>query len=437
MATSIIQKNKLGLWTSTSLVAGNMIGSGIFLMPAALAAYGGISIIGWIVSAAGAIILAKIFARLSTLISQKEGGPYAYTRHAFGDFAGFLIAWGYWISVWCANAAIAIAFVSAMSTFFPILETSAIAAVLTGLSAIWFLSWINTRAIGTSGFLQLITTILKISPLIIVAIGGLFFIDTGHFIPFNTSGHSDYEAIMAAAAFTFFAFLGFECATIPSNRVEDAEKTIPKATMLGTFIVSLIYIFSTISVMGILPAAELSTSVTPFADAAEKMWGPQAGYWISAGAAIAAFGALNGWILIQGQISFAIAEDKLFPKIFARENKNGRPAIGIVISSMLVSVLMLMNYTKGLVDQFKFLILLSTVTVLVAYLFSAASYLLIQMNLVISRKRNWLMILVLSITGFLFSLWIIAGTGYETVYWGFILLMSGIPFYVFMKGKQH
>ncbi len=430
------QNEKLGLWTTTSLVAGNMIGSGIFLMPSALAAYGGISLVGWLISATGAIILAKVFANLSKLIPHKDGGPYVYTQKGFGDFAGFLIAWGYWISIWCANAAIAIAFVSALSTFFPILEFNPLASVATGLGAIWFLSWINTLKIKTSGKVQLISTVLKISPLVLVTIGGIFFINTDHFIPFNTSGTSDLSAITATASFTFFAFLGFECATIPGCSISNSEKTIPRATMLGTLIVSAIYILSTISIMGLIPSSELSNSLTPFADAGEIIWGHSAQYWVSAGAAIAAFGALNGWILIQGQMSFAVAKDNLFPSLFAKLNKSGRPASGIVLSSILISLLMCMNYTKGLVDQFKFLILLSTVTVFVAYLFSAASYLLIQIETIKSKQRSWLKILVLSIFGFVFSLWIIAGTGHETVFWGFILLMLGIPFYIIMKAKH-
>src|SRR6185295_15308267 len=160
------QKNKLGLWTSTSLVVGNMIGSGVFLMPAALAAYGGISLFGWVFSSIGAFLLAKVFSNLSKLMPKADGGPYAYSREGFGDFAGFLVAWGYWISIWCTNAAIAVSLVSALSTFFPVLAGNAVIAVSTGLGAIWLLTWINTLGIVTSGKVQLITTVLKIIPLL-------------------------------------------------------------------------------------------------------------------------------------------------------------------------------------------------------------------------------------------------------------------------------
>lgn len=437
MPGPVMPKNKLGLWTSTSLVVGNMIGAGVFLMPAALAAYGGISLFGWIFAAIGAFLLAKVFSNLSKLMPQANGGPYAYSRKGLGDFAGFLVAWGYWISIWCTNAAIAVSLVSALSTFFPVLATNAVIAVVTGLGAIWFLTWINTLGIVTSGKVQLITTVLKIIPLLLVAVVGLFFLKLKNFIPFNTSGGSDFAAITATATLTFFAFLGLECATIPSGSVANPEKTIPRATMLGTFFATVIYILSSISIMGMISAKDLQHSVTPFADAAAIIWGGSARYWVSAGVAIAAFGALNGWILIQGQIPFAIAKDKLFPAVFSKENKKGVPASGSIIGSVLVSVLMIMNYTKGLAEQFKFLILLTTLTVLVPYLFSAASYIIIRLeNKYLKSGTSWVQAIVLASLAFLFSLWAIAGSGQEIVYWGFMLLMAGVPFYVMILWKK-
>jgi APA family basic amino acid/polyamine antiporter len=436
MPQSAAQQNKLGLWTSTSLVVGNMIGAGVFLMPTALASYGSISLLGWLFATIGAFLLAKVFSNLSKLMPAADGGPYAYSRKGFGDFAGFLVAWGYWISIWCTNAAIAVSLVSALSTFFPALATNGVFAIATGLAAIWLLTWVNTLGIVTSGKVQLITTILKIIPLVMVAIGGLFFIKLQNFIPFNTSSTSNFSAITTTAALTFFAFLGLECATIPSGNVVNPEKTIPKATMLGTLAAAIIYILSSVSVMGMIPAKDLQHSVTPLADAAVIIWGNSARYWVSGGAAIAAFGALNGWILIQGQIPFAIAKDKLFPAVFGKINKKGVPVAGIVIGSILISVLMAMNYTRGLQEQFKFLILLTTITVLVPYLLSTAAYILIKMETTLKTTPGWLPAIVLASLAFLFSLWAIAGSGQETVYWGFISLMAGVPFYIYIQWKN-
>src|SRR5690349_10420262 len=176
-----------------------MIGSGIFLLPATLAAFGGISLFGWVGSSAGAIILALLFSKLSKIIPNALGGPYAYTRTGLGDFAAFLVAWGYWISIWCTNAAITVTLVSYLTVFFPVLSKNSYLAVATGLGVIWFLTWINTRGVKEAGRVQVITTILKITPLVLVSVVGLFYIDFKNFTPFNNSGESDLSAITATA----------------------------------------------------------------------------------------------------------------------------------------------------------------------------------------------------------------------------------------------
>ena len=429
-------KKQLGLWTSTSLVVGNMIGAGVFMMPVTLAKFGGISLLGWVCSAIGAFLIAKVFAHLSKLLPAADGGPYAYSQKGLGDFAGFLVAWGYLVSVWCTNAAITVSFISALSTFIPALATNPYLAIGTGLATIWFLSWINSLGILTSGILQLITTILKIVPIVLIGLVGLFYIQWNNFLPFNASGTSTIAAITATTTFTFFAFLGIECATIPSGSVANSATTVAKATTLGTLIATLVYILGTVSVMGMIPAAALKNSVTPFADAAVIIWGQGAKYWVSAGVAISAFGALNGYILIQGQLPYAVAKDQLFPQIFMRKNDKGVPVYGIVISSIFVSVFMAMNYTKGLAEQFQFLILLTTSTILIPYIFCTASYLLMRLRVVGITKNIFTGAIVLAALTFLFCIWIMLGLGYETVFWGFVLTMSSVPIYVFAIWKR-
>lgn len=420
---------------STSLVVGNMIGAGIFLMPAALAAYGGISVMGWLVSAAGALILARVFSKLSLLVPNSNGGPYAFSRAGFGDYLGFLVAWGYWISIWVSNAAIAIAFVAAMSVFFPQLVESKVAAVLVALAAIWFLTWVNSKGIRESGKLQILTTALKIIPLFLVIAFGFFFFDSSNFTPFNNSGTSNWGAIAVTATMTFYAFLGFECATIPATNVENPEKTVPRATMIGTILTTIFYILGTVVVMGMIPVDLLAKSPAPFADAMGIIGGEWGKNLVAAGAAIAAFGALNGWILIQGQIARATAIDDLFPSIFKRDNSNGVPIWGLIIGSVLTSVVMLMNYTDGLVEQFRFIILLTTLCSLIPYLFSAAAYVLIALEN-LTPGKNPVAIHVLGGVAFLFTLWAIFGSGERTVFWGTLLLLGGTPFYVWMKRKK-
>lgn len=432
-----MEYKKIGVWTSTSLVVGNMIGAGVFLMPSALASFGSISLIGWIFSTIGAIVIAKIFANLSQLIPSSDGGPYAFTKAGLGDFAGFLVGWGYLISVWTTNAAIAVSLVSALSTFMPILGHSTALALAVGLACLWLLTWVNTLGVFASGRVQLITTILKIVPLLLVAIGGLFFLDLQNLLPFNTSGTSSWQAITATTTLTFFAFLGIECATIPSSSVEDPGQNISKATMRGVWIAAGVYLLSTAAIMGMIPASQLQNSITPFADAAEKIYGHGAKYWVSAGAAIAAFGALNGFILVQGQMPFAMAKDQLFPAFFAKQNKKGVPVNGVIVSSIIITILMCMNQSKNLANQFKLLILLSTFFTLLPYLFTTVSYLIVRAKKSTenSKSKTFAAILV-SVLAFVFSMWMMIGAGQEIVYWGFIMLMMGVPFYVYMVYKK-
>ncbi|HMI65687.1 MAG TPA: amino acid permease [Cyclobacteriaceae bacterium] len=422
-------RNKIGLWTSTSLVVGNMIGSGLFMLPAALAMYGGISLVGWLISSLGAFFLALVFSWLSRMVPVATGGPYAYTREGFGEFPAFLVAWGYWISIWCTNAGMAVAFVSYLSVYIPALARNSLLAVATGLAAIWLLTWINSKGIRVAGKVQLITTLLKLTPLLGISIAGLFFIHAGHFTPFNLSGTSDLEAIITTTTLTFYAFMGLECATIPAGSIENPEKTISRSTLLGTGIATLVYVLGTISIMGVISPEELRNSNAPFADAAMAIWGTQAKYWVGAGAIISTFGALNGWIVIQGQIPAAAAGDKLFPRIFGITNKHEIPIFSLVIGSVLVSILMMMNFSRTLGETYKFIILLSSLTSLVAFLFSTASFVILSRRNAAVRFGK----IVVAAAAFLFSLWAIAGSGKEIVYWGFLLLMAGIPFYVMMR----
>jgi len=231
------RKRALGLGSSTALVIGNMIGSGIFLLPASLAAYGGISIVGWLFTAVGAMLLAMLFAKLASMVP-KVGGPYAYSRLGFGDFAGFWIAWGYWISVWVGNAAIAVALVSYLGGVIPVLGQQLWLSGLVSVGLIWLVTWINVMGVKHAGVFQVITTIMKLVPLVAMATLGLFWVNWSHFVPFNTSGMSPFTAVTEVTALTLWAFLGVESATIPADDVKNPNKTIPRATVFGTIVVS-------------------------------------------------------------------------------------------------------------------------------------------------------------------------------------------------------
>ncbi|MFC4723184.1 amino acid permease [Geojedonia litorea] len=422
---------KIGLITATSLVVGNMIGVGIFVLPSSLARYGSISLLGWVFTSIGALILATLFSRLSKIV-KKSGGPYAYPKAAFGDFIGFLMAWGYWVSCWIGNAALAIGIVGGLSFFFPVLESNTFYPVVIGLGLLWLFTWINTRGIKESGRVQVITTILKLSPLAFVIIVGLFFFKFENFPAFNLTTESNITTLPAVAALTLYAFLGLECATVPAANIKNPEKNIPKATMIGTLLVALVYIAGTVVLFGILPLDKLQGSAAPFAEAAKLIAGDLGGYFVAFGVVVSGIGVLNGWVLVTGQVPMATANDGLFPKIFKKQNENGAPVLGLIIGSVLTTGVLLMNLEEGLVDQFTFIVDMVVFVAVVPYLFTAAAYVL----LIIEKKtqiNSMVKTFVLGGLGFLYALWSIFGSGPTIVYYGFILLIAGIPFYVLMK----
>lgn len=433
----------LGLGLATALVIGNMVGSGVILLPASLAPYRGMGLIGWGVTAVGAFLLAWVFARLSR-VYPKTGGPYAYSRRAFGDFIGFQTAWGYWIAAWLGNVVIATGFVSYLGRFWDTAAgstpTDHVIQAGTAAAAIWVLTLVNVLGVRQSGLMQAFTTVLKMLPLVAIAFVGIFWIKSGN-ISFHPMDGSNFAAINSAAALTLWAFIGLESAVIPAQHVRDPERNLPRATLLGTVATAVIYITGMVAIMGILPAETLANSTAPFADAADQIWGGTAGDLVAIGAVIAAFGCLNGWILLQGQMPYAAARDRLFPKVFARLTRSGTPAAGIVISSVLITLAIVPTYNSSTTERFTDFVFLATTTTLIAYLYGAAA----QMMLLISdRKRFGLRSIggemTMAMLAVAYAIWTIYGAGYRFAAWAFILVAAGIPVYVWLKAqaaKEH
>lgn len=424
------RRRALGLWTALALVVGNMVGAGAYLVPAELGRYGPISLVGWTLTAAGAVCLALVFGRLGRILPA-EGGPYAYTRMAFGDLPAFLVAWGYWVSVWVGNAAISTAFVAYLTPFFPALDATPALQAATALGAIWLLTAVNVWGLREAALLQLATTVIKILPLVALATLGLMAVDGANFRPFNVSGGSGLSAVTATAALTLWGLLGLESVTIPADEVENPRRLIPLATVLGTVVTAGIYVLSTVAVMGVVPAGELAGTSAPYAEAATRIWGPWTGKVVAAGAALAGFGVLNGWVLMQGQMPLAPARDGLFPAAFGRLSPRGTPTFGLVLSSALTTVLVLANYTRGLVGLFVFATLLATVTVLASYLGAAAAHVVfILRDPARFGGRGARVALAVSALAFAYSAWAVVGAGWDSVLWGGVLFMLGLPIYL-------
>lgn len=423
----------LGLAACTAIVVGNMVGSGFYLSPAAVAPYGNLAIVIWIVMGAGAICLGLTFARLAAL-APAVGGPYAYTRLAYGDFPGFLIAWGYWISIWASLPVIAFAFAGVFVDLFPLLRGRTIAVLLT-LGAIWAVVLVNLRGVHAAGLFSEVTSYAKMIPFGAVALLGLFFIDTSHFAEFNPSGQPLLQASAALAPLTMFAYLGLESATVPAGDVRDAERTIPRSTVLGIAIAATLYVLGTIVVMGLVPQQELVKSVAPFSEAARIMWGPAGELAISFAVVLSSIGALNGWTLLMGRVPMAAARDGLFPEFFGRLSTRNVPATGIVVSALFATALVLVQAagSEGFASIYRLFVGLSTMTAVVPYAFCA-----LASSLVSARVTNGARVprvTIVELVAFAFAMFTLYGCGAEPVLFGLILLLLGIPVYIWQHRR--
>ncbi|MDT4818053.1 Arginine/agmatine antiporter [compost metagenome] len=429
----------MGFWTCTALVVGNMVGSGVFLLPASLAAFGGLSLFGWLVSSVGAVILALTFARLSRL-NPGAGGPYAYTRDGFGNFAGYLCAWTYWKAAWIGNAAISVTLVGYLTVFIPALRDPVL-SVATAIGSIWLCTFINLRGIGAFGLAQNILTVLKLVPLLLIGVLGWFSFHPEYLAipePKDIPGGGGYaQAIATTAALTLWSFIGLESATVPAEHVRDPKRTIPRATVFGTLVAAGVYILSITAVQGVLAPEVLARSSAPFADAAQVLLGPWGYYLVAGGAVVACLGALNGWVLLQGQIPMATARDGLLPKSLAKTNKHGVPANGLLVSGVLVTALVLVDGQGDLVDVFNVIILLGTMTGVVPYAFCTAALLqFLAVSPQNFKPRERTAVFLLGTLGFLYSMWALYGTGEQAIFWGFLVLIAGIPLYSWRQWKN-
>jgi basic amino acid/polyamine antiporter, APA family len=350
-----------------------------------------------------------VFARLARQLPA-TGGPYAYTRAAFGELPGFLVAWGYWLSIVATLPAIAVAFVGYLDPFVPGLVRSPPAAATLAILTIWILTGVNVAGVGLAGRVQVVTTALKIVPLILIGVAGLWWFAPSAFAVPSGGGPIGTQ-IVSAVTLTLWAFLGLECATIPAGSVRDPEKTIPRATVAGTLLTAVIYIVSTVGVMSLVAPDELSRSTSPFADAARRLFGDTGANLVAIGAAISCFGALNGWVLAAGQLPMAAANDGLFPRVFGRLSTRDTPALGMTIAAVLGSALVGMNYSRGLVDLYTFVILLATLSTLIPYAFCALAVWLMP-----GQSRPAGGAAIVSAAAFVYSMFAIGGAGAETVF---------------------
>jgi APA family basic amino acid/polyamine antiporter len=434
------RERTLGLGSSTALVMGSIVGTGVFTMPAVLAGAGTSSILVLAVIAIGAVLLGVMFGQLTKRVPNSDGGLYAYSRHEFGDFAGYLTAWCYWITAWAGNAAIVSSWVLYVESLLSMHHPSAWTNFTIALFGLWIPALVNLVGVKQMAWFQNVSVVLKFLPLVVVGVVGWFFIRAENFGAFNASGGSLYSAIGIAAGVALFSFIGVECASIAAGRVKDPRRNVGRASVLGTAASALLYLAVTAVVMGLVSHNALIGNGAPFVDAFQTMFGHAAwvGKVVAGTAVVSGLGALNGWTLVTAEMPFAAAKDGLFIPQFAKTLRNGSPWFGIIVSTVIASALMGFAYSgKTGLTVFTYLVDLSVVTVAIPYLFSACA----QLAYLVSERRavnGWALTRDLSIasTSVLFSLWVTFTAGYQAVYQAMLLLLLGIPIYAFVKARR-
>ena len=364
-------RGALGLPQATALIVGSIIGVGIFNLPGSLAAYGPISLFAMLLTTVGALALAVMFARMATRMPA-DGGPYAYARAAFGNTVGFSNAWLYWITAWSGNAAIVVGWVLYVEQF---VNTggSTFGSILLALLGLWIPAAINLSGVKNMGAVQVWTSVLKFIPLVFMSTVGLFFISTGNFHSWNLSGDTNVAAIGGAMALCLFSYLGVETAAVAAAKVENPDRNVSRATIFGTLGTAAVYLLSLIAVFGIVGSARLGTSTAPYSTAVNDIFGGTwSGYLMAALVVISGFGALNGWTMICAEMPLAAASDGLFPAVFGRLSARGVPTFGIVSSTLLASVVMVLAYAGSAgYTVFNTLVYMSGITAAIPYGFSA------------------------------------------------------------------
>jgi basic amino acid/polyamine antiporter, APA family len=417
---------QLNLLQATSLTTGNLVGSGVFMLPASLAIYGSVSILGWVITSIGAIFLALVFAKLSTTTNE-SGGPHVFVKKAFGGEAAFWVAWGYWMLSWISNTAVIVAAVSYLSIVFGGLSLSWIFALEI---TIWFgITMLNLKGIQAAGWFEVVMTALKLIPLLLIPLVSIFYIKIDNFFPLAPQNIDFSIALKSSMFLAIWGFIGLESATVPAKEVKNPKYTIPIATVAGTLISAFVYILGTVTAVGVLGQENLSLSKGPYADLAHSIFGSgNWGHLVAIAAFLCCVGTFNGWTLIVARIAQGAADQQLFPKIFSKTNVNGTPTTSIIISSLCTFPIIIFSVQENMLAQFNFIIDIAITLILFIYAVCALAY------FKIAAKYTWISI-ILGVGSLGFSLFAICSSGLKMIGLALSLLLLGVPFRFMYKNR--
>ncbi|GGE90687.1 putrescine-ornithine antiporter [Shewanella carassii] len=426
--------NKIGVVQLTILTIVNMMGSGIIMLPTQLAQVGTISVLSWLVTAAGSTALAYAFAKCG-MFSKKSGGMGGYAEYAFGRSGNFMANYTYAVSLLIANVAIAISAVGYGAVLFGV-ELSPIAICLSTIGVLWLATVANFGGARITGQVSSITVWGIIIPVIGVSIIGWYWFDFDLYkAAWNPHDMPFFKALGGSIAMTLWAFLGLESACANSEAVENPEKNVPIAVMGGTIGAAVIYIISTNVIAGIVPNGELALSNAPFGLAFAQMFNPTIGSIVMACAIISCTGSLLGWQFTIAQVFKSSADEGFFPKAFSKVTKKDAPVVGMLIIVSVQTVLSLMTISPSLSKQFEALVNLAVVTNIIPYILSMAALGVMQKQLNIPVKQARIANFM-AVIGALYSFYALYSSGETAVMLGSIATFFGWTLFGVISNKN-
>jgi len=425
-------RQRIGFWTCTALVVGNVIGMGIFLLPSSLAPYGFNALIGWGITLLGCLALARVFAHLSAALPGADG-PYGYVRETLGDLPAYMAMWAYWVSLWLTNAALATGVVGYLTVVAPGLAV--VPSTAFALALVWLFVLVNLLGVRTGGVVQIATTALKLLPMLaIAALGGWVLLSSpGSYVAHPPPTPVSFGGVMAASTIALFAMLGIESASIPAERVDDPGRTIPHATMAGAVVVAAIYLVVCAVPLLLIRQDVLASASAPFALLMEQVGAAGSGRWLALFVVVSGLGALNGWTLLSGQLTRTMAANGVLPPLLARSNRHGAPVIALVVTGALASVMVWMSYSSSLVAAFTFITLVVTAANLPLYLACALALAVLWRRRAAPGRRRG--VLPVAVFATLYVAYAFIGIGSAPFVYALGLIAAGLPLYFFMRRR--
>ncbi len=420
----------MGFWAVLAIVMGSQIGSGVLMLPASLAPYGKMSLLGWAVSGFGAVALSLVFASLCHAYP-KTGGPHVYVAESFGRTWGFFSGWTYWVISWVSSTAVIIASIGYLS---PILSpwVSPEYYIILEIILLFTITYLNLKGVTAAGRAEFFLTLMKFIPLILLPLLGLIYFDIGHFtVSAEAQALTPTETLARVTLLTLWGFIGLESATTPAGSVANPKKTIPKAIVIGTILVALLYFLNSIGIMGLLPGEQLAQSHAPYVDATQAIFG---GHWhilISVMASIVCIGTLNAWMLASGQIALGLSQDNLLPGYFGKTNEKNAPYVALFISAIGILPLLFLSAQHTLAQKITHIIDVSVIAFLFVYFICCLAFLKITHrqagSIFLKLVKNTYGLIALFFCG-----WVIYQTNSDTLILAGLFVLTGIPVYTYL-----